>query len=70
MPESYFNAEHQEYLSDRRRATERTQINRWANRALENVQGGWYALAEHQLLLIIEATGGRDDTTAAPTGAM
>jgi hypothetical protein len=36
---------------------QREQINAWANRALENLYGGWLALSEHQLILIIEATG-------------
>lgn len=39
---------------------ERDQINSWANRALENLYGGWLALTEHQLMLIIDATGGLD----------
>lgn len=39
-------------------------VNRWANRALENLYGGWLALTEHQLMLIIEATGGLDPDTA------
>lgn len=41
------------------------QINRWANRALENLYGGWWGLAEHQLMLIIDATGGLDQDTTA-----
>lgn len=40
------------------------QVNAWANRALENLYGGWLALTEHQLMLIIEATGGLDPDTA------
>lgn len=47
---------------------ETEQINRWANRALENLQGGWYALCEHQLRMIVDATGGPDPLCICPPG--
>jgi hypothetical protein len=37
------------------------QINHLANRALENLYGGWFALVEGQLTQIIEMTGKMDD---------
>lgn len=40
--------------------SERQQINRLANRALENLYGGWLALTEAQLMTIIDLTGGSD----------
>lgn len=50
--------------------SERQQINRLANRALENLYGGWLALAEGQLMTIIDLTGGLDPDTADARAAL